>query len=143
VTGRALAGDNECGQGDAGEALTYQWLHDGTSIPGATSPMLNLGGMNMANAGQYTVMARNSVGTVAMSSVAVSMFSMELTNSAPHLVVAAPVGINFRIDYSDEMGGGTNWQAMTNFTVMGSLSRITDTPPPGSHPRFYRAVMLP
>ena len=68
---------------------------------------------------------------------------MMLTDSAPHLVVAAPVGSHFRIDYSDEMGGGTNWQAMTNFTVMGSLSQITDTPAPGSHARFYRAVMLP
>jgi probable HAF family extracellular repeat protein len=129
-------------QMNAGEALTYQWLHDGTSITGATSPTLNLGGMNMASAGQYTVMVRNSVGTVAMTSVAVDMFSMKLTNGVPHLAVAAPAGSHFRIDYSDTVGGGTNWQVMTNFTVMGSMNQITDTPSPGSHARFYRAVML-
>ena len=32
---------------------------------------------------------------------------------------------------------------MTNFTMMGSLSQVSDTPPPGSPARFYRALMFP
>jgi hypothetical protein len=130
-------------QMNASESLTYQWLHDGILIPGATNSTLTLSGMNMGNAGQYTVSARNAIGTVANSSAAVSMFSMIVTNRSPHLIVAAPAGSHFRIDYSDSMGSSPNWQTMTNFTMTGAMSQMTVTPPPGSHGQFYRAVMMP
>ncbi len=130
-------------QMSASEPLTYQWLHNGMPIPGATNATLALPGMSMTNAGQYTVTARNSVGTVASSSTPVSMFSMQFTNGTPHLTVAAPAGSHFRIDYSEMLGAGMNWQIMTNFTMMGSMTQMSDTPPQGSNARFYRAVMMP
>jgi hypothetical protein len=70
------------------------------------------------------------------------MFSMMVTNGSPHLTVAAPAGSHFRIDYSDMLGAGANWQAMTNFTMMGSLSQVNVAPLPGAHAGFYRAVMM-
>jgi probable HAF family extracellular repeat protein len=130
-------------QMSAGESLTYQWLHDGMAIPGATNATLTLPGMSMGNAGQYTVTARNGMGTVGRASAVVGMFSMGYTNGTAHLAVAAPAGSHFRIDSSDRVGAGTNWQAMTNFTMMGSMSQVSVTPPPGSHAQFYRAVMMP
>jgi probable HAF family extracellular repeat protein len=129
-------------QMSAGEPLTYQWLHNGVAIPGATNPTFTLPGMNMGNAGQYTVTVRNAMGTVANSSVPIGMFSMMVTNGSPHLTVAAPAGSRFRIDYSDMLGAGANWQAMTNFTMMGSLSQVYVAPVPGAHAGFYRAVMM-
>jgi len=130
-------------QMSAGEALTYQWMHDGMAIPGATNATLTLPGMSMGNAGRYTVTARNAMGTVGMVSAAVGMFSMGFTNGTAHLAVAGPTGTHFRIEHSDMLGAGTNWQTMTNFTMMGSMSHMTDTPPQGTHARFYRAAMLP
>jgi probable HAF family extracellular repeat protein len=127
----------------ASEPLTYQWLHNGMPIPGATNASLTLPGMSLGNAGQYTVTARNAVGTVASSSVVSSMFGMQFTNGSPHLTVAAAVGSHFRIDYSDMLGSSVNWQAMTNFTMMGSVSKMSDAPPSDSRARFYRAVMMP
>jgi hypothetical protein len=118
-------------------------LHAGVPIPGATNATLTLPGMSMGIAGQYTVIARNAMGTVANSSVAVSMFSMAMTNGSPHLMVAAPAGSHFRIDYADSLASIPNWQTMTNFTMMGSMSQMSVTPPPGSHGQFYRAVMMP
>ena len=125
------------------QPLTYQWMRDGMPIPGATNATLALPGMSMENTGQYTVISRNGVGTVASSSAAVSMFAMEMTNGTPHLAVAAPAGSHFRIDYSDMLGSGMNWQTMTNFTMMGSMSQMSVMPPPGSPGQFYRAVMIP
>jgi len=130
-------------QMSATEPLTYQWMNNGVVIPGATNATLILPGMSMANAGQYMVTARNSVGTVANSSAAVSLFGMVMTNGTPQLTVAAPVGSHFRIDYSDMVGSGEIWQSLTNFTMMGSLSQMSDTLPQGLHARFYRAMMIP
>jgi probable HAF family extracellular repeat protein len=130
-------------QMSASEPLTYQWLRNGTPMAGATNQTLNLAGMTMAGAGQYTVMVRNSVGTVAMSSTTVAMFSMNRTNGGPRLTVAAPVGSHFRIDYSDRLGTSANWQTMTNLTMSVSSTQIVATPASGPGTRFYRAVMVP
>jgi probable HAF family extracellular repeat protein len=125
------------------EPLTYQWLHNGVAIPGATDVTLTLPGINMGNAGQYTVTVRNVMGTVANSSAPISMFSMMVSNGYPQLTIAAHAGSRFRIDYSDALGSGLNWQTMTNFTMMSSVSQMSVTPLPGSHGQFYRAVMMP
>jgi probable HAF family extracellular repeat protein len=130
-------------QMSATEPLTYQWMRDGMPIPGATNATLSLTGMTAGNAGNYTATARNAVGTVASSSAVLSMFDMLLANGMPHLMLAAPAGSHFRIDYSDVLGSGLNWQTMTNLTTMGSMSQMSVTPPPGSHGQFYRAVLLP
>ncbi|HEV2247304.1 MAG TPA: hypothetical protein VGW37_11685 [Terriglobia bacterium] len=129
-------------QMSASEALTYQWLHDGMPIAGATNATLTLPVMSMDTAGRYTVTARNGVGTVAMASAAVAMFSMQFSIGTAHLAVAAPAGSKFRIDYTDRLGASTDWQNMTNFTMMSSISQITNTPPLGLQERFYRAAML-
>jgi probable HAF family extracellular repeat protein len=125
------------------EPLTYQWLHDGMPIPGATNATLTLPGMSMGVAGQYTVTARNPIGTVANSSATLSMFGMAMTNGSPHLLVVAPAGSHFRIDYSDLLGSSMNWHMMTNFTTMGSMSQMSVAPAPGSQHQFYRAVIMP
>ncbi len=128
---------------NASETLTYQWLHDGTPVPSATNSTLRLPGMEMANAGQYTVVARNITGTVARSSAVIGMFSVGMSNQTPILTVAAPAGSHFRIDYSDDLGSSPNWQTMTNLNLMGAVSQISAIPHPGSHLQFYRAVMMP
>ena len=130
-------------QMSAGEPLTYQWMRDGVAIPGATGATFTLPAMSMGNAGRYTVTARNGVGTVGSASAVAGMFSMGFTNGTAHLAVAAPSGSRFSMDYSDGLGAGSNWQTLSNFTMMGSMSQMIDTPPPGSHARFYRAAMLP
>ena len=130
-------------QMSAGEPLTYQWWHDGVPMPGATNATLPMAGMTFTNAGQYTVTVRNATGTVAVASMPVSLFGLSLTNGMPQLTVAAPAGCQFRIDYADHLGTGANWQMLTNFTVMGGMSRMNDLPPPGSPSRFYRATLLP
>ncbi len=130
-------------QMSASEPLTYQWLHDGVPVPGATNTTMNIPGMGLANAGQYTVVARNRIGTVGRASAVVGMFGMGLSNRTPLLTLAAPAGSHFRIDYSDILGSSPNWQTMTNLSMSGSMSQISVTPLPGLRAQFYRAVMTP
>ncbi len=130
-------------QMSASEPLSYQWLHDGVPISGATNTSLALAGIGMADAGQYTIMVRNHVGTVAGASAAVNLFSMVMANGTPHITVGGPAGSAFRLDYSDRLDSASNWQTMTNFTMLGSMNQVSDTTAQGSHGRFYRAVLLP
>jgi Immunoglobulin I-set domain len=130
-------------QMSASEPLSYQWLHNGMPMMLATNATLQLAAMQMGDAGQYTVIARNGTGTVACASAAVAMTSLQVTNGTAHLMLAAPAGSHFRIDYSDQLGAAANWQAMTNFSMMSTRSQMSDTLPQGASGRFYRAVMFP
>ena len=94
-------------------------------MPGATNATLTL--LDMI-AGRYTVTVRNATGTVASVSAIVGMFGMTFTNGAARLTVTAPSGSYFRIERSDTMGIGS-WQSLTNFTVMESMSLMSDIPP--------------
>jgi hypothetical protein len=43
--------------------LEFAWLHNGSEIPGADSPTLNLSGVSRENAGHYRALIRNREGT--------------------------------------------------------------------------------
>ena len=47
-----------------GSGLTYQWSKGGIAISGATSAMLSIANCKTANAGSYTVIVRNTSGSV-------------------------------------------------------------------------------
>lgn len=49
-------------EGDA--PLQYQWRKDASNLPGATETTLNLAGVQLANAGGYSVVVSNSAGAV-------------------------------------------------------------------------------
>lgn len=127
----------------ASEALSYQWLKNGMPIVGATTASLTLPSMGMASAGQYTVTARTSIGTVANASAAVATFSMVISNRSPNLMLAAPAGTNFRLDFCDSLGSNPNWQPMTNFIMMNAMNQMSIPAPPAARSQFYRAVMMP
>ncbi|MCL5097730.1 MAG: immunoglobulin domain-containing protein [Candidatus Omnitrophica bacterium] len=127
----------------AGEPLFYQWLHDGSPLPGATNSTLVIPSMGMSDAGRYTVTARNAVGTVASASVPIGMFSLMLTNGNMHLTAAAPAGDHVLIDCSDTLGPNPDWQTLTNITMVSGMVQLDDVSQAGTHARFYRAALLP
>lgn len=46
------------------DTLSYQWLHNGVEIPGATAASLELTGLQLDDAGEYQVRISNTLGTV-------------------------------------------------------------------------------
>jgi hypothetical protein len=56
-----------------GPALTYQWLFNGTNIPGATSASLTLNFVQYSNAGAYSVLVTNSLGSTLSSNAVLTV----------------------------------------------------------------------
>jgi hypothetical protein len=67
--------------------VTYQWLKDGTPIPGATSATYALGAVTAADTGTYTVEVTNAVGTVTSAGAVLT------TNTAYLINVSARAGV--------------------------------------------------
>src|SRR4029077_20256410 len=44
------------------EPLSYQWSKEGSELPGATGPSLTLSGVQLADAGSYSVEVSNAAG---------------------------------------------------------------------------------
>lgn len=76
--------------------LSYQWIHDGVPLPGATSSRYVLNGVTSGAAGTYVVTVRNSAASVTSSSaqlaVLLSIPSQSITYRASAEFAATVVG---------------------------------------------------
>ncbi|NDJ14852.1 MAG: hypothetical protein EBY17_27290, partial [Acidobacteriia bacterium] len=129
--------------GTSGTGLTYQWQFNGTNIPGATTPTLNLSNLAATNAGAYRVVVSSSAGGFTTSQNANLLYfgDLKLYSGA---TLGGPVGQQFRVDYADMVNvGTTNWLVLSNVTLPSSPYLVIDPGSPGQPKRFYRAVPLP
>jgi alpha-tubulin suppressor-like RCC1 family protein len=55
------------------EPLYYQWFHDGNPIPGSNNSRLRLKGLNLRQAGDYSVIVSNAFGLAVSSNVSLSI----------------------------------------------------------------------
>jgi hypothetical protein len=69
-------------------APTYQWRLNGTNLPGASSYYLSLSNLQAANAGTYTVVVSNALGSVTSAGAVVGV-ALPL---APPTITAQPAG---------------------------------------------------
>jgi len=125
-------------------ALAYQWKFNGTTLNGATSPMLNLPNAFPANAGVYTVVITNVYG---------SLTSNPAMLTVSPLIIAAPAipaggqfqfsfdtatGVNYVVQYSTNL---TQWLPFLTVGGVGAPLTLTDPNAAGSPQRFYRILM--
>jgi hypothetical protein len=68
--------------------ITYQWLKDGVTLPGATLPVLTVNGINSADAGTYSVTVSNGVDAPITKSASLLVLGVPVINTQP---VAASV----------------------------------------------------
>jgi hypothetical protein len=64
--------------------LSYQWFTNGAAVPGATAPWYTLNSVSRSNAGQFTIVVSNALGT-ATSSVALTV----IPDTTPPTLVSA------------------------------------------------------
>jgi len=119
--------------------LTYQWQLNGTNISGATGATLLISNATFADAGLYTVVVSNGVGSVTSSNAVLTVLGLQLYAV---VTLGGPVGSTYSIQYVTDITD-TNWITLTNVTLPVSPYFHIDFGSPGAVRRFYRAILLP
>jgi hypothetical protein len=139
---------------EGNEPLFYQWLkgpatltNDGR-ISGATGAILSIGNVSPTDAGNYSVIVSNALGSVPS---AAAMLTVEVqpqlqmparTNGNFTFVWSAVPGQTYQVQYSTNLTS-TNW-IDSGGVYTATNGTVTTIDPTGTEPqRFYRVVLLP
>jgi alpha-tubulin suppressor-like RCC1 family protein len=115
------------------QPLTFQWLTNGTPIPGATNWWLDLPKPQTNNSGSYSVIVSNALGVLTSSNAAVSVFSRPpffLTQPAGQtnigggsLTLSATVDGSAPLNYQWQKDGAAILNATNSTLLFDSLTR--------------------
>ncbi|MBA4148266.1 MAG: S8 family serine peptidase [Verrucomicrobia bacterium] len=106
--------------------LTYQWRKNGANISGATRTSLTLSNVQVADAGNYSVLVSNAAGSAASTAASLALCNVTVSPSTASFDSAGGSG-NFGIT----MTGGCSWSVeKTNswITLDSSTTGTADTP---------------
>lgn len=123
-------------------AKTYQWLFNGTALPGATAATLTLTNTGHAQAGFYSVVVSNQAGSVT-SAVVQLLFNFLTLNFYAGLSIDGEAGQRFQVQFVPEFGGSNSWQMLTNVTLTTAPYLFIDPESPRVPRRIYRAIPIP
>jgi len=128
--------------------LQYEWLRNGEPIVGAVTPDINLPGITLGEAGNYSVLVSNSAGSIA-SELAVLTVREIISNldqntftgfdqsvSAFTFRVNVPEGRQARDQVSTDF---VDWTDLTPTPVIGVVD-VEDVDAPSLELRFYRVI---
>lgn len=122
----------------------YLWQKDGAAISGATRTSLVLTNLQATNAGRYTVVVTNSLGSITSSNAYLAVnppgVSLALYSG---LTIGGVAGRAYGIQYNTGLTNSTGWQGMTNLTLDVPTGLWFDVQPATQYQRFYRVVPGP
>ena len=93
-------------------APNYQWMLNGTTISGATDPVLEVAGATSADAGVYTCIASNSAGSVTSTSATLTVTTTSNPGYLSNLSARANVGTGNNILIGGFGVGGTGMKQL-------------------------------
>ncbi len=129
------------------QPMSYQWLFNTNTLPGATSPALMLDNVQGSDAGFYSLILSNQFGQVTSSN---ALLTVTLV-SPPHIDgITVLYGGAIQLQVSGAPGhygidGTTNleaWTEITNFTTTNFTFQFSDSNTNALR-QFYRARLIP
>ncbi len=128
--------------------FTYQWLFNGTNLPGNGNPALILNNTAVSNAGNYSVIVTGPSGIVTSSIVTLTVLVRPSITRIVHSV-GGGVTINFTggagemylVQAATNLAPPVVWQTIsTNTAGTNGTWQFTDNPTPARPMRFYRST---
>jgi len=129
------------------DPLGYNWRFNGVNLSGATNASLLLTNVQSGDAGDYSVIITNRVGTTVSPEARLAVVSqprLDLTQTLPSVEVrftlTGDADRSYEIQYSSNL---TSWTSLTNsFNPAGQI-QFADTTASNASARFYRALTRP
>jgi hypothetical protein len=115
--------------------LNYQWIKDGNALVNATNETLFLPTIQSTNAGLYSVIVSNTLGSVtnAPAQVVVNIAGISLGFS-PTLTIEGVIGYSYLIQRTANLSNTNSWATMTNLTLAQPVQIWVDTSADASSP---------
>jgi arabinogalactan endo-1,4-beta-galactosidase len=104
----------------ASSAATYQWEFNGSAIAGATGPTLVISGATPAQAGSYTCVATNSMGTATSAPASLAVADASDASRLANLSCRALVGTGGNVIITGFVIGGSGTAGTEPVLVRGS-----------------------
>jgi hypothetical protein len=121
--------------------VAYQWQFGGVDIPGATNNIYTVTSASFEQAGAYSVKVSN--GAYTLTSTAFMNFSVLSIKFIPGLILDAPAGGQWQIQYIETTGNLGSWITLTNLVLPSRPYLFVDTTGTNAARRFYRAIPAP
>jgi hypothetical protein len=126
--------------------LSYQWFDNGSAIANATNSTLSFIGIQLTNAGLYTVVVTSPLGSVTNTpeQVVVNPAGFTFGGIYPSVIIQGVVGYNYLIQDNTNLANTNSWVTLTNLTLTQPIQLWVDTNTDASLPanplRFYRVL---
>jgi hypothetical protein len=124
--------------------LSYQWRKADVPIGSATGSSLVLTNLQLADAGNYSVVISNYFGSVTSSNAFLTMnpagVSLALYSG---ITIDGVVGLTYGIQYTTDLTKTNGWQGLANVTLGAPTQLWFDVSPATEPQRYYRVVPGP
>jgi hypothetical protein len=125
--------------------FTYQWLKDGVEISDATSGQLELLDLKIDDAGDYTVLIKDSANNTVASQAATLTVNPARASIATYagITIEGVPGRTYGVQMSTDLGLNT-WTNVANVTLTQPIQIWYDSQSTAQQPQgFYRVVVRP